>query len=222
MRVALFGGSFDPPHRGHIAIATAAADAFALDRVLFTPAGRQPLKRNGHAASYDQRLEMCALACADADPRRFAVSTLDAPLADGSPNYTVRTLELLADEYPAVQRFNLVGADTFQHLGKWREPHRLIQLAEWIVVSRPGIPLKLPDNLTLTAAQRARIHLLSTVHEDVAATTLRQLLAGRAAGGGKREAGRVDAYEASSLDDLLPPSVAAYIAAHHLYSSLLQ
>jgi nicotinate-nucleotide adenylyltransferase len=212
MRVALFGGSFDPPHRGHLAIATAAADAFALDRVLFAPAGRQPLKRNGHAASYDQRLEMCALACADADPIRFTISALDAPLADGSPNYTVRTLELLADEYPAAQRFNLVGADTFQHLGQWREPHRLIQLAEWIVVSRPGIPLKLPENLTLSPAQRARIHLLNTVHQDIAATQLRQRLAQQTPDGPIQD----------SLDDLLPPSVAAYIAAHHLYTTLLQ
>jgi nicotinate-nucleotide adenylyltransferase len=208
MRVALFGGSFDPPHRGHFAIATAAADAFALDRVLFAPAGRQPLKRQGHAASYDQRLEMCALACAEADPRRFTISTLDAPLADGSPNYTVRTLELLADEYPAARRFNLVGADTFQQLGKWREPHRLIQLAEWIVASRPGVPLKLPEGLTLSAGQRARIHLLDTVHEDVAATQLRQLLARQA--------------PADSLDDLLPSSIAAYIGAHHLYRTLIQ
>jgi nicotinate-nucleotide adenylyltransferase len=209
MRVALFGGSFDPPHRGHLAIAFAAADAFALDRILFAPVGRQPLKRNGHSASYDQRLEMCALACADSDPIRFRTSTLDAPLADGSPNFTVRTLELLAGEYPAAQRFNLVGADTFQLLGKWREPHRLLQLAEWIVVSRPGIPLRLPEHLTLTPTQRARIHLLDTVHEDIAATTLRQRLA------------QSDSA-AAALDDLLPPSVAAYIAAHHLYTTLLQ
>lgn len=208
MRVALFGGSFDPPHRGHIAIAAAAADAFALDLVLFAPAGRQPLKRSGHAATYDQRLQMCALACAETDPVRFTASTLDAPLADGSPNYTVRTLDLLADEFPAARRFSLVGADTFHHLAKWREPHRLLQLAEWIVVSRPGIPLQLPKDLTLLPTQRARIHLLDTVHEDIAATHLRQCLAQAPAEG--------------TLDDLLPTSVAAYIASNRLYSTLLQ
>ena len=208
MRVALFGGSFDPPHRGHLAIAAAAANAFKLDRVLFTPAGRQPLKRSGHAANYDQRLEMCALACADSDPAHFATSILDAPLTDGSPNYTVRTLELLAAEYPAAQRFNLVGADTFQHLGKWREPYRLLQLAEWIVVSRPGVPLDIPESLILNNSQRARIHLLNTVHEDVAATQLRRRLAQQ--------------VPVDSLEDVLSPSVAAYIAAHHLYSTMLQ
>jgi nicotinate-nucleotide adenylyltransferase len=206
MKIALFGGSFDPPHRGHIAIAQAAADAFALDRVLFTPAGRQPLKRGGHIASYDQRFEMCELACREADPVRFGVSTLDAPLADGSPNYTVRTLELLAAQFPFADLFNLVGADTFQLLGNWREPYRLLALAEWIVVSRPGAVLAVPEGLTLTAAQRARIHLLDSVHEEVSASLLRQRLA----------------TQAGLIEDLLPVSVAGYIAEHGLYRGLLQ
>jgi nicotinate-nucleotide adenylyltransferase len=210
MRIALFGGSFDPPHRGHLAIAQAAAEAFALDRVLFAPAGRQPLKRAGHTASYDQRLAMCRLACAETDPIRFAASTLDAPLADGSPNYTVRTLELLAAQYPRAQLFNLAGADTFQHLAQWRDPQRLLQLAEWIVVSRPGSPLRPPDGLALTPAQLARVHLLDTVHEDIAATTLRQRLATQTA------------LPNDPCDDLLPPTVAAYIAEHALYRTMLQ
>jgi nicotinate-nucleotide adenylyltransferase len=172
MKIALFGGSFDPPHRGHIAIAQAAADAFALDRVLFTPAGR----------------------------------TLDAPLADGSPNYTVRTLELLAAQFPFADLFNLVGADTFQLLGNWREPYRLLALAEWIVVSRPGAVLAVPEGLTLTAAQRARIHLLDSVHEEVSASLLRQRLA----------------TQTGLIEDLLPVSVAGYIAEHGLYRGLLQ
>jgi nicotinate-nucleotide adenylyltransferase len=80
----------------------------------------------------------------EADPLHFAPSTLDAPLADGSPNYTVRTLELLVQEYARATLFNLVGADSFAQLAQWRDPQRLLQLAEWIVVSRPGIPLRPP------------------------------------------------------------------------------
>jgi nicotinate-nucleotide adenylyltransferase len=210
MRIALFGGSFDPPHRGHLAIAQAAADSFSLDRVLFTPAGRQPLKRDGHAAAYEQRLAMCELACRalceeTGDPARFAVSTLDAPLADGSPNYTVRTLSLLADQYPRATLFNIVGADTFLEIPRWREPYRLLQLAEWIVVSRPGASLRFPEGLALTPAQRARVHLLDTVHDPVSATTLRHRLA-----------------QNVPCDDLLPSGVAAYIAEHALYRTLLQ
>ena len=87
MRVALFGGSFDPPHHGHLAIATAAADALRLDSVLFGPAGRQPLKLDGTVTAFEDRLAMVELACLE-DPR-FTVSEIDAPRADGLPNYTV-------------------------------------------------------------------------------------------------------------------------------------
>jgi nicotinate-nucleotide adenylyltransferase len=201
MRIALFGGSFDPPHQGHLAVARAAADTFALDQILFAPAGRQPLKRDGHSASFADRLAMTTLACADADRARFLASDLDAPKPDGSPNYTVDTLEALAALHPQAELFNLAGADSFQHLAQWRSPQRLIDLAQWIVVSRPGIPLAIPDALDLTPTQRSRIHLIGSVHADVAATHLRERLA----------AGDL-------CTDLLTPSVAAYIAQHHLYA----
>jgi nicotinate-nucleotide adenylyltransferase len=198
MRVALFGGSFDPPHHGHIAIATAAADVFDLDKVLFTPVGRQPLKPDGTPASFSDRLAMVKLACT-LDPR-FDVSDLDAPRSDGSPNYTVQTLAALHEAMPHARLFNLVGADSFLNLRRWHEPERLLELAEWIVVSRPGFPLANLSSLGLTPSRRSRVHLLQTVHEDVAATNLRERL----------EAG-------DRCADVLDPAVFAYIEAHHLY-----
>jgi nicotinate-nucleotide adenylyltransferase len=198
MRVALFGGSFDPPHRGHLAVAAAAADAFELDRVLFAPAGRQPLKAGGAQTSYADRLAMVRLACVG--DSRFAVSEIDAPRADGEPNYTVETLSRLRQEMPEARLFNLVGADSFLGLAHWREPERLLEAAEWIVVSRPGFPIGDLAKLGLTKAQAGRVHLLETVHEDVAATTLRERLA-----------------RGESCAGLLPPAVAGYIEAHGLY-----
>ncbi len=198
MRVALFGGSFDPPHHGHIAIATAAADVFDLDKVLFTPVGRQPLKPDATPAIFADRLAMVKLACT-LDPR-FDVSDLDAPRSDGSPNYTVQTLAALHEAMPHARLFNLVGADSFLNLRRWHEPERLLELAEWIVVSRPGFPLANLSSLGLTPSQRGRVHLLQTVHEDVAATNLRERL----------EAG-------DRCADVLDPAVFAYIEAHHLY-----
>jgi nicotinate-nucleotide adenylyltransferase len=202
MRIALFGGSFDPPHRGHIAIAAAAADRFALDSVLFAPAGRQPLKLFGSSASFSDRLHMAELACAE-DPR-FAPSTLDAPHPDGSPNYTAGTLERLRQTLPHARIFNLVGADSFADLARWRDPQRLLALAEWIVVSRPGFPLPnpVPDppGLALNPTQRSRIHLLDSIHEDVAATNLRERLAA-----------------GDPCADLLPEGVSSYIQLHRLY-----
>jgi nicotinate-nucleotide adenylyltransferase len=214
MRVALFGGTFDPIHRGHLAVAVAAADAVALDRVLFAPVGRQPLKSEAPAASFADRLAMVTLALTPSPTSNqqpatgnFLPSTLDAPRPDGSPNYTVDTLAALAREFPGAALFVLTGADSFLELPDWRSPGKLLTLAEWIVVSRPGSPLTpaffdLPQlaPLALTPAQRARIHLLATVHEDVSATELRRRL---------------------HLDDpcagLLPPAVAAYIQSHNLY-----
>ena len=207
MRVALFGGTFDPIHRGHLRLAAAAADAFALDRVLFAPVGHQPLKSDGAIASFADRLEMTALALApgatgsSADPR-FAVSTLDTPRPDGAPNYTVDTLAELGRATPQADLFAIAGADSFLTIRSWRSPDRLLALAEWIVVSRPEFPLTEAQlaPLALTPAQRPRIHLLTTVHEDVSATELRRRL----------RAG-------DPCPGLLPLAVAAYIQAHHLY-----
>jgi nicotinate-nucleotide adenylyltransferase len=205
MRVAFFGGTFDPIHRGHLAIASAAADAFALDRVLFAPVGRQPLKGEAAVASFADRLEMAALACAAASSRpdpRFAVTAVDAPRSDGRPNYTLDALAALALEYPGAALFILTGADSFLDLRRWRQSERLFELAEWIVVSRPEFPLTDAQlaPLALTAGERARVHLLTSVHEDVSATELRRRL----------QAG-------DRCPGLLPPAVVAYIEAHGLY-----
>lgn len=200
MRVAFFGGTFDPIHRGHLRLASAAAEAFALDRVLFAPVGRQPLKAEPAVASFADRLAMVSLACV-AEPG-FVASAVDAPRADGSPNYTVDTLAAYAVEFPSATLFVLTGADSFLDLRRWRSPERLLELAEWIVVSRPEFPLS-EDQLAalgLSTVQRARVHLLESVNEDVSASELRHRL----------QAG-------DSCPGLLPCDVADYIESHRLY-----
>jgi nicotinate-nucleotide adenylyltransferase len=200
MRVALFGGTFDPPHRGHLAIARAAADAFSLDRVLFAPTGLQPFKLDIATTPFATRLALVSAACNE-DPR-FAPSDIDAPRPDGSPNYTVDTLAALAALHPQDTLFNLVGADSFLSLPRWHEPARLLDLAEWIVVTRPGYPLSEPDlaPLGLNPDQRSRVHVLAGVAENVSATDLRERL-----------------RQGDPCADLVPPPVSAYIAKKHLY-----
>lgn len=198
MRIALFGGSFDPPHRGHFSIATAAADTFHLDTILFAPTGRQPLKPGQTPAPFADRLAMTALLCAP--DQRFHVSPIDAPHPDGQPNYTVNTLAELKRSMPDATLFNIVGADSFLDLPRWREPARLLELAEWIVVSRPGFSLDNLSSLHLTAVEQSRVHLLQTVHEDISATDLRQRLRNEQPGG-----------------DLIPAAVSDYIRTHDLY-----
>jgi nicotinate-nucleotide adenylyltransferase len=198
LRIALFGGTFDPPHLGHLAIAAAAADAFQLDSILFAPAGRQPLKPNANSSSFADRLTMTTLACAEDE--RFHASAIDAPRPDGLPNYTADTLAELEQTRPSAVLYNLVGADSFLSLPHWRDPARLLALAEWIVASRPGFSLDDLSTLALTPQQRTRVHLLQTVHEDISATRLRERL-----------------HTGDPCTDLLPAAVADYIRTHRLY-----
>ncbi len=198
MRIAYFGGTFDPPHRAHLQVAMAAANAFALDHVLLAPTGVQPLKDASPQATYLDRLAMTRLLCAE-DPRLEA-SDIDAPHEDGSPNFTVDALTTLRAKFPEAELFALAGADSFLTLPRWREPEQLLTLAQWIVVARPGFSLHDLASLHLTSEQQAHIHLLTDVHEDVSATGIRERL-------------RIGV----SCGTMLTPTVALYIARMHLY-----
>jgi nicotinate-nucleotide adenylyltransferase len=233
MRVAFFGGSFDPPHRGHLAIARAAAEAFSLDRVLLAPTALQPLKPLGPDASFADRLAMVRLLCAGSDlPQApLEASAIDAPTAAGTPNFTIDTLRRLRQTLaPDDSLFVIAGADAFLDLPHWREPAALLDIAQWIVVSRPGsalsaaLPSELPSELSsefseatlaalaplaLTPDQRARIHLLTTVDDPASATAIRAIL----------RSGTAELRLADDATALLPPAVLHYIREHHLYST---
>jgi nicotinate-nucleotide adenylyltransferase len=199
MRIGYFGGSFDPPHRGHLAVARAVRDRFAPDRLLLAPTGRQPLKAEGARASFPDRLRMTELLCAE-EPGLEA-SDADGPLPDGSPNYTVDTLRRLRQGLPdAAELFAILGADAFLSIPQWRQAAELFELAEWIVVSRPGVASQEIRAVPLTPEQRRRTHILEGVAEPVSATDLR----------GRLEAGL-------PCEELLPDSVLRYIREHGLY-----
>jgi nicotinate-nucleotide adenylyltransferase len=155
-RVAFFGGSFDPPHLGHLAVARAARDAFKLDNVLFAPVGAQPLKMNGSTASFEDRVELTRLAIAD-EPG-FVVSLADAPKPWGVPNYTIDTLLRLREELSAeAALFCLMGADSFFGLRQWHRSSEIPFVAPLIVASRPqsfiaDLKGALPAGLTIEPA----------------------------------------------------------------------
>jgi nicotinate-nucleotide adenylyltransferase len=155
-RVAFFGGSFDPPHQGHLAVARAAREALALDTVLFAPVGAQPLKPEGSTASFEDRVAMTRLAIAG-EPG-FAVSLVDAPKPSAAPNYTFETLfDLRAQLPPKGALFCLMGADSFFGLRRWHCAAEIPFIAPLIVASRPGQPFDdlrdaLPPGLTMEAA----------------------------------------------------------------------
>lgn len=130
-RIGIFGGTFDPVHVGHLAIARAALDCVPLHEVRFVPARRSPLKDRGPFASEEDRLAMLRLATAGEG--RFTVSTIELERSGGS--YTVDTLEQLKADG---ELFLILGADAAAELDRWRDPARVAELATILVAARPG------------------------------------------------------------------------------------
>ena len=194
-RVAFFGGTFDPPHLGHLAVARAAREALRLDRVLFAPVGAQPLKPAGATATFEDRLAMTRLAITG--EQGFEVSQIDAPRADdpNKPNFTIDTLATLRAVLPdTAELFCLMGADSFLNLRDWHRASEIPFAAEMIVAARPREPLDdlteaLPESLTMklvegsmlmrvysisdSTGRTARLYLLPGLNVDISATAIR-------------------------------------------------
>ena len=220
MRIAFFGGTFDPPHCGHIAIARAAIRRLALDQVLVAPVGAQPLKGGSAQSSFEDRLAMVRLAVAGV-PGLIA-STVDAPLANGEPNYTFDTLQRLRSQLQPTDRlFCLLGADSFLTLKSWHRCAELLVFCDFIVAGRPGFSLRevhaaLPEGVENTCEQQeagytrltlsgpsdqsSELFLLPDLDQDISATEIRAALA-----------------EGSTPQSVLPAAVADYIRIHRLY-----
>jgi nicotinate-nucleotide adenylyltransferase len=205
MRLGIFGGSFDPVHNGHLALARACQDAAALDEVWFTPTAVQPLKRRGPQAADVQRAEMLALAIESVSsepgrrrPSTWRVCTLE--LDRGGFSYTIETLRQIHIELPDAKLFFLVGADTLQDVGKWREPREIFRLAAPLVVRRADQPE--PDMTALAAlcTDETQPQLVEMAPVDISSREIRR---------------RIAAEE--SIADFVPPMVAAYIKQHSLY-----
>lgn len=199
MRAALFGGSFDPPHCGHLKIARAAKEALALDTILMAPVGSQPLKTKLRSTPFQQRYEMVSLALREEEG--MEASDIDAPRPDGSPNYTFDTIEKLKGLLPeGADLFFLMGADSLQTLKFWHRAKDLLLAADFIIAARPGFSFQelqesMPEglivieggeasspsirSLTIKAEQEersSRIHLLPDLRENVSATAVRAAL----------------------------------------------
>lgn len=224
MNVAIFGGTFDPVHRGHLEVARAAQEAYDLGRIYFVPADLQPLKQRQPVTPFYQRYAMLALATQGATS--FLPSLMEAPGEDvrRAPSFTIDTVRRFRATLPHGDRlFFLIGIDSFLTIAKWREPEALLREVEFIVSSRPGFLLAdiaraLPESMRPKDAvtkpfQRqpatgdlalggVTVHILADVEEKVSATQIRQ-----AAAGGR------------GVSRFLDPAVSAYIAKMHLYKS---
>ncbi len=166
MRVGIYGGSYDPPHVGHIILATDACERLQLDLLLFVPAHTQPFK-TGHTdvAQAKHRLEMLRLS-AGADPR-FMIDAVE--IERGGLSYTADTLEELAPRYPGAELFLIVGEDAIREMDKWRRPERIRELVTVAALRRhPGERNPLPDGV-LEASGRLVELASSEIRERVQA-----------------------------------------------------
>jgi nicotinate-nucleotide adenylyltransferase len=136
VRVALMGGTFDPPHVGHLLAASDACDHLRLDRLVFVPASQQPLKQNQESAPATHRLRMVQL-MAEGDSR-FEVDEIEIERTGLS--FTVDTLEEYARRFPDSERFFLLGVDAFGLLDQWRDAQRVLSLAHLVVLTRASGP----------------------------------------------------------------------------------
>jgi len=222
MNVAIFGGTFDPVHRGHLAVARAAQKRYKLGRIYFVPADVPPHKQRQPVTPFHHRYAMLALALAG--QKDFLASLMEGPGEESGrpPSYTLDTMRRFRAVLPASDRlFFLVGIDSFLEIATWHEAETLLREVEFIVASRPGfsladvaeaLPAKLrpADNdlqplrgreargeLTLGAV---RIHLLPDVDVDVSATQA-----------------RAAAARGRPLQPLVGKAVADYIRKMHLY-----
>jgi nicotinate-nucleotide adenylyltransferase len=211
--VALFGGTFDPIHAGHIAVAEAAQKRFHLDRVYFVPSSRPPHKTKPALTPFLHRYAMVALGCSDhAD---FQPSTAEAP--DGlAPHvfYTYDTVRKYRREHPDDHLYFIVGADQFLEIPTWKNYEALLDSCDFIIASRPGFrvdalrlvvpPEKLgrmrsedPNTIIL---RKTTVHILTTVSSHISSTEIRQRLASR-----------------KNIHGLVPPRVEEYILGQALY-----
>ena len=164
LRIAIFGGTFDPVHRAHLIVAREAADEFELDQVWFVPAAHPPHKA-GTSTPFADRFRMVELACRE--DSRFVVSRLEEGVEKSYSYYTIERVR--AQLAPDDQLFFLIGADAFAEIGSWHRAGEVIRMVEFVVVTRPGHDYATPDGAT--------VHRLETLALPVSSSEVRQKLA---------------------------------------------
>lgn len=216
-RVAIYGGTFDPVHKGHVEVARRVLELFELDEVIFVPACVPPHKRSVGISSAFHRLAMLALATQDDALLRISTIELDEP----ERPYAVDTVARMQHEIGADSRlFFMIGADSWSEITTWHEWQRLLKMCDLIVVTRPGYELgaKVPATEVvdvrgmsrqkisglLGTGSGPRTFLTDAAMVDVSATRIRAT---------------VQSNDWATLNDMVPAPVASYIEKYELYKN---
>ena len=197
LRVGLLGGSFDPPHLGHLILAQEACEQLALDKVLFAPAGQQPLKAGQAVTGVEDRVRMTQLAIAG--NRNFEISRADVDRP--GPHYTIDLVRIVAGQFPPGSQLHfLMGFDSLADLPKWREPDQLIRTVRLVALTRPEVRIDWDALEAQLPGVRERVQLLDMPEIEIASRDLRA----------RAETGR-------SIRYMVPDAVTDYIAEKGLY-----
>ena len=198
-RVGLFGGTFDPPHLGHLILASEAKSQLELTRLLWTVTPDPPHKQDQTITPLEHRLAMVKLAIQD----ESAFELSDIELRRPGPHYTIDTMKLLAEENPGAEIVPIIGGDSLNDLPTWHQPREIVYAAHWVgVMRRPG------EETNLEALERqipgitAKVHYVDAPLLEIASREIRNRVS----------TGKPFRY-------YLPPSVYEYIEKHHLYEA---
>ncbi|MSQ44306.1 MAG: nicotinate (nicotinamide) nucleotide adenylyltransferase [Chloroflexi bacterium] len=195
-RYGIYGGSFDPVHRGHLVVADDVRVSFTLDRVVFVPANRSPFKPEA-GASGSQRIEMVRLAIDGLPWAEVSSVEIDRP----APSYTIDTLRYFSACLPGTELFLIIGADALTEFAGWRDPEGILELATLIAVARPGSTLDVPASvIDLLGKRQHGIVLHQTASHDTSSRAVRARVRDRV-----------------PVSDHVPDAVARYIELSGIY-----
>jgi nicotinate-nucleotide adenylyltransferase len=201
-RIGILGGTFNPPHRGHVELARHALAELSLERVLLMPVHTPPHKPGGEDPGPEHRLEMCRLAVAE-EP---GLSACALELQRAGPSYTADTLTEIHQRDPEAELTFIVGADTARTLPSWREPQAVLELAEIAVAGRAGTDraevIRALEAAVAGSPVSPRVRFLEMAPVEASSSAARELIAAGAGAAG-----------------MLGDEVAAYVAAHGLYGA---
>jgi nicotinate-nucleotide adenylyltransferase len=195
-RIGILGGTFDPPHTGHLILAQHAVDAIGLSRLLFVPAANPPHKQQEAKTPVEHRLAM--LDCATADNPQFGISLVDVDRP--GPHYSVDMVRLLQAQYPQAELYFVMGGDSLRDLPKWNRPQELIQVCRIAVMRRPQSVISRDMHYDTLPELADRLTIVDAPLIDISSTAI----VARCAAG-------------YSIRYLVPDAVIAYIKQHQLY-----
>lgn len=217
-RVGLLGGTFNPVHNGHLAIARQTRDALGLERVVLIPTGDPPHKPHEHLASAKDRYEMVRLAIAS-DP---FLSISDVDVRRSGKSYSIDTVRILQAEYGiGTQLYFLIGLDAFLEFPTWRDPETLLTLCSFVILSRPGLSFQALSSLPLIPrlpqASLVDLDAGRSVRLDVSVGSQSLICLRLPPSNVSASEIRARLAQGTSTANLLPPTVESYILQHHIY-----